>query len=190
MGNIFDPYPETVEYGGRVYRLNLEYDRVLRAVDIQSDETLTDEDKIDAQLAWLLADKPPRDLADRVNLLIEIFGLFPRSDGSGERLIDLHQDASIIRSAVLRGYGIDLRVEHPHYFLFCEMLADPPTDSALARTVELRARPIPEINKHNQKEVAALIKAKERVAIKISDSERMANFAAALKSTFNSIKQR
>lgn len=179
--NVFDPYPTEVELHGRTYALNLAYDRVLQVMDIQQDPSLTDEDKQEVQCA-LLADPVPADPRRRAELLAAIFELFPRDEDAepGERLIDFHQDAAMIRSAFFR-IGVDLTKQKIHYMQFLELLCDLPSDTALMRTIELRQKPVPAVTPQNREYVAQLQKAKARVAIKMSDEERTAAFAAALK---------
>ena len=110
-------------------------------------------------------------------------GLLPQSESkSRERYIDFHQDAAMIRSAFFR-IGVDLTRDHIHIQQFLELLADLPKDTALMRTVKIRARPIPKPTKNNAEEIAALQAAKARVAIHMSEEERMARFAESLKNS-------
>lgn len=181
--NIYDDYPDSVLYGGKEYKLNLAYDRVLRALDIQDDAQLTAGDRLEAQCVLLLAngyEDLPETTDARIGLLRAIFELFPRNDDPGEKHIDFHQDAALIRSAFFR-IGVDLTRDKIHIFRFLELLADLPSDTALMRTVEIRQRPIPKPTKDNAEQIAALQKAKERVAIKMSEEERRARFAESLK---------
>ena len=185
--NIYDPYPDTIEHNGRTVRLNLAYDRVLRALDVQEMPELLPEDKIELQCDLLLADgeRMPATLPERCELLTEIFSLFPKpeaEDAPSEKYIDFHQDAAMIRSAFFR-IGVDLTKDRPHFFQFLELLRDLPSDTALMRTIELRMRPIPEHNGKNDKLIADLIRAKQKVAIKVSEDERRARFASALKNS-------
>lgn len=183
--NIYDEYPTTVEVDGETVFLNLAYDRVLRVIDIQDDQSMTASDKIFAQCAWLLADadRIPPDTATQAKIIRAVFDLFPkREDQSGERYIDFHQDAALIRTAFFR-IGIDLLSQKIHFLQFLELLADLPKDTALMRTVELRQRPLPKPNGHNQEEIAELQKAKSRVAIRMSEDERRRRFAESLKNS-------
>ena len=183
--NIYDDYPKSVFYEGKTYDLNLAYDRVLRALDIQKDEQLTVYDRIEAQCVLLLARgyaDIPETAEERTGLLNAIFGLFKQNERPGEKYIDFHQDAAMIRSAFFR-IGIDLLKDKIHIFQFLELLQDLPSDTALMRTVELRQRPIPKPTKDNAEQIAALQKAKARVAIKYSDEERQALFAESLKNS-------
>lgn len=183
--NIYDDYPHSVEIDGKYYALNLAYDRVLRVLDIQEDARLTAQDRIEAQCALLLArgyKDIPKGANDRVKLLNLIFDLFPKSENNGERFIDFHQDAQLIRTAFFR-IGVDLLKDKIHFFQFLELLADLPSDTALMRTVEIRQKPIPKPTKDNAEQIAALQRAKAKVAIKISEDERRKRFVESLKNS-------
>ena len=183
--NIYDPYPTKIELDGKTYQLDLAYDNVLRVLDIQEDEYLTAADRIEAQ-CWLLLARGDRDmpksLEDRQRLLNAVFELFPKGESSGERYIDFHQDAALIRTAFFR-IGVDLLKDKIHILQFLELLADLPSDTALMRTVEIRQRPIPKPTKDNAEQIAALQKAKAKVAIKMSEEERRRRFAESLKNS-------
>ncbi len=180
--NIYDDYPERVICEGKVYALNFSYDRVLRCIDIQKEPLLTMRDKVDAQ-AELIIDHPPRDFAQRVKVLNAALQLIPKGDGeNSERLIDFHQDAKMIRTAFFR-IGVDLLKDKIHFLQFLELLGDLPKDTALMRTVEIRAKPLPKPNEHNREYIAELQKAKARVAIRMGDDEAREKFMQALKNS-------
>lgn len=184
--NIYDEYPTCVELDGKTYQLDLAYDNVLRVLDIQDDHNLTAYDRIEAQCTLLLA-RGVRDLPQTVQgrqrLLNAVFELFPKSENStGERYIDFHQDAAMIRTAFFR-IGVDLLKDRIHILQFLELLADLPSDTALMRTVEIRQKPVPKVTKDNAEQVAALQKAKARVAIRMSEEERRRRFAESLKNS-------
>lgn len=182
--NIYDPYPDTIETeSGRVYRVNLAYDRVLKCLDTDANEPgLTRADRLAVKCAWLLdeSERLPDDPEEQVQIVNAVFDLFPKGESSGERFLDFHQDAAKIRSAFFR-IGVDLTKQKIHFFQFLELLADLPKDTALMRTIEIRQRPIPQATKDNAEQIAALLKAKERVALKISEEERRAHFMESLK---------
>ena len=182
--NIYDRYPDEIELDGKTIPLDLAYDNVLRVLDIQDDETLTPYDRLEAQCVILLA-RGYKDLPKTVELqqrlLKAIFDLFPKNE-SEERYIDFHQDAVMIRTAFFR-IGVDLLKDRIHILQFLELLADLPSDTALMRTVELRQKPVPKITKENAEQVAALQRAKAKVAIRMSEDERRKRFADALKNS-------
>lgn len=182
--NIYDPYPESVEVDGKVYSLNLAYDRVLRVMDVAADSGLTPGDMLDLQALLLLKNRRdlPKDVETQMRLVKAVFDLFPKPNKAApsEKYIDFHQDAALIRSAFLR-VGIDLQKEHIHFLRFLEVLGDLPEDTALMRVVDIRSRPLPKRTKHNAEQIAALQKAKARVAIRYTDEETRAIFAEKLK---------
>ena len=184
--NIYDEYPDQIELDGKSIQLDLSYDNVLRVLDIQEDENLTSADRIEAQCELLLARgcrDMPRSIKDRQRLLKAVFDLFPKAENStGERYIDFHQDAAMIRSAFFR-IGVDLTRQKIHILQFLELLADLPSDTALMRTVEIRQKPIPKPTKENAEYIAQLQKAKARVAIKLSEEERRKRFSESLRNS-------
>lgn len=176
--NIYDPYFTSVTVGSETYDLHTAYDRWLMAIDAEDDPLLMVEDRIDLQ-ARLIIKNPPRKTADKLRVLNAAFGLLPHGEG-GEKVIDLHQDAAMIRSAFFR-IGIDLAKDKIHIQQFAELLADLPADTALMRVVELRQKPIPKATKYNTDYIAALQRAKAKVAIKVSPEEREKLFMDKLK---------
>lgn len=156
---------------------------VLEAMDAMCDGHMTEQDKIDFQLDLLVRSGCKKlSYAQRRELLTRIYDLIPRGEKpEGERYMDLHQDAALIRSGFFRAYGIDLTESNMHIQQFLELLADLPSDTAFMRTVALRRQPIPEPTKYNQKQIEALQKAKAKVALKISEEERARLFAESLR---------
>ena len=183
MIKLYEPYPNEIELDGKPVRLDLSYDRVLRALDLQDETALTPADKLELQCALLLAEGEavPEDPDEQARLLIAAFELFPKNErDSGERYIDFKQDAGLIRSAFFR-IGVDLIRDRPHFLQFLELLSDLPSDTALMRTIQIRQAPVPQLNEHNQEQVARLLEAKSRCAIKISEEDRREKFAGKLK---------
>ena len=183
--NIYDPYPDRVEVNGEVFWLDLAYDNVLRAIDVYNMEDMTQSDRTEVMCALLLAEPDidmPQTAEERTTLLNAIFTLFPKGDGTQEKLIDFHQDAAMIRSAFFR-IGVDLLKDRIHFFQFMELLADLPKDTALMRTIDIRARPIPKATKENREQIAELQRLKAKVAIKVSAEEQKKRFAESLKNS-------
>jgi hypothetical protein len=184
--NIFDRYPDSVEVKGKEYALDLAFDRVLCAIDAADDPGLMATDRLAVQCALVLDDNEdmPDDPGEQAEIIKAVFELFPKPEKqSGERYLDFHQDAAMIRSGFMRAYGIDLTRDTIHFIQFLELLSDLPSDTALMRTIEIRQRPLPKPNKHNAEQIAALQKAKARVAIRMSEDERRARFAESLKNS-------
>ena len=185
--NIYDPYPETIELDGKEYRLNMDFSRVLRVIDLSDDPGLTTADRIELQARLLLSDdrECPPDINAQARLVAAAMDLIPKGDNDGktkERYIDFHQDAALIRSAFFR-IGVDLTRDRLHINQFLELLGDLPSDTALMRTIDIRRKPIQKPTKYNADQIAELQKAKARVAIKLSEEERRAQFAESLKNS-------
>lgn len=179
---IYSPRPCSIEYAGQTWALNMSFRCVLEAMDAMRDGHMTEQDKIDFQLDLLVRPGYRKlDYTQRAELLARIYDLIPKGEKpDGEKYMDLHQDAALIRSGFFRAYGIDLTVS-VHIQQFLELLADLPSDTAFMRTVALRRQPIPEPTKYNQKQIEALQKAKAKVALRISAEERERLFAESLR---------
>ena len=185
MIKLYEDYPNEIELDGKTVRLDLAYDRVLRALDLQDETALTPEDRLELQCALLLAEgeKVPQDMQRQAELLIAIFELFPKNEReSRERFLDFTQDAGMIRSAFYR-IGVDLIKDRPHFLKFLELLADLPSDTALMRTVQIRQMPLPQLTDKNKDQYLRIVEAKQRCAIKLSEEERRGKFARALKNS-------
>lgn len=183
--NIYDPYPDRVIIEDNEIMLDLRWDNVLRAIDILGMDEMSFPDRTEAACAFLLANPSsdtPWNAESRVTLLNAIFELFPKGEEHTERVIDFHQDASMIRSAFYR-IGIDLLNSRIHFFQFLELLADLPKDTALMRTIDIRTRPLPKPNKDNREQIAELQRLKQKVAIKMSEEDRRRQFAQSLKNS-------
>ena len=183
--NIYDPYPDMVEMDGKTYLLDLAFDNVLRAIDVWDMDDMTRSDRTEVMCALLLAHPDtdmPKDAGERARLLDAVFRLFPKGDSTQEKVIDFHQDAAMIRTAFFR-IGIDLLKDRIHFFQFLELLADLPKDTALMRTIDIRTRPIPKATKENREQIAELQRLKAKVAIKVSEEDRMKRFAESLKNS-------
>ena len=118
--NVYDPYPETIKIDGRPIRLNMDFSRVLRVLDIQDMPELTAADKIETQCAMLLDDSEtlPRDRALQARIVKAAFDLIPKpEEKSAERYLDLRQDAKMVRSAFFR-IGVDLSRDRLHFLQF------------------------------------------------------------------------
>lgn len=184
--NIYDRYPTTVEIDGKTINLDMDFATVLRVIDVQDDQTLTTLDRIELQ-ALLLLDDPddlPEAPAEQARIIAAAMELLPQGGESSEpRYLDFHQDAALIRSGFMRAYGIDLTRDPLHICQFLELLGDLPSDTALMRTIDIRRRPLPKPTKDNAEQIAELQRAKARVAIKYSESERRQQFAQSLKNS-------
>ena len=180
--NIYDQYPDSVEINGEKIPLDLAYDHVLMALDVLVMYEMTLYDRIETACILLLKYPDihlPKEINGMTALLNAIMALFPKAEQT-EKVIDFHQDAAMIRSAFFR-IGIDLSKDKINFFQFLELLSDLPKDTALMRVIDIRTRPLPMVTNENREQVAELQRMKQRVAIKLSDEERMRNFARSLK---------
>jgi hypothetical protein len=180
---LYDRLPESVEVGGRRYRLNLDFRNVLRMMEI-----LARDDLIPPARRWLalkcVMRRPPRDTAAALEALrAMLFPARPR-EADGKRLTSFDQDADLIRAAFRQAYGIDLYRDKLHWMEFSALLAAPPEGSRYSEVLGIRARPMPAATKYNQAEREWLAKAKAACALEMSEDERRRAYAEGVKSVF------
>lgn len=173
---------KSVEVNGRSYSVNLAFDHVLRFFDLQADKGVPVEDLTDISLEILIdpEDYPKvkkldavtkaaivREINDR---LIKIPGKKAPKD---ERVFDFKQDSALIYSAFLMDYGIDLVDQQGilDWRKFMALLQGVSERTRLREVIAIRAKEVPQPNKHNSKEIRALLDAKAYYALTEPDNE-------------------
>lgn len=181
---LYEMLPDGVTVDGKFYKMDFNFRNVFQMIDVLDRDDLLPEAKEYNALRCLC--KKPRNVHKVLAEVKRI--LFPATRKTdGQKITDFAQDAGLIRAAFRQAYGIDLYRENLHWIEFTELLNAIPEGSRYAEIVGIRARPIPAPNKWNQKEREWLIKAKQDVAIEMTDKERaerydrdVANIAAVL----------
>lgn len=181
---LHEMLPDGVTVDGKFYKMDFNFRNVFQMIDVLDRDDLLPEAKEYNALRCLC--KKPRNVHKVLAEVKRI--LFPATRKTdGQKITDFAQDAGLIRAAFRQAYGIDLYRDNLHWIEFTELLNAIPEGSRYAEIVGIRARPIPAPNKWNQKEREWLIKAKQDVAIEMTDKERaerydrdVANIAAVL----------
>lgn len=180
---LYERLPDHVEAAGRRYRLDLDFRKVLRMMEVMSRDDL-----IPAARDWLalrcIMRRPPRHpgpLLEAVRAL-----LFParKGDGDGKRITSFEQDADLIRAAFRQTYGIDLYRDRLHWLEFSGLLSALPEGSRYSDVLGIRARPMPTPTKYNQQEREWLAKAKAAVALEMDEKERARAYEQGVKALF------
>ena len=96
-------------------------------------------------------------------------GELPSSDE--QDVVDFEFDSARIYTGFLRTYGIDLSVEHIHYWKFMFMLGDLDTDCAHNRVVEIRTTNIKDM-KGEQRKAYLHLKKLYKIPTKLYDKTR------------------
>ena len=165
----YEELPRSVTFGGRYYRLDLSYGTFYRVVDLMADTGLLDVVKVKAALDLLVVGKHP----DDPGLLQSIYDLIKpdRPATRGEKYLDIEQDWGYICAAFQQAYGIDLYTDKDmHVLRFIALLNGIPGNTKLAEIIQIRAQEIPQPNKHNGKQIEALMRAKAQYALRSTTS--------------------
>ena len=181
MLKLFERLPDSITVDGKRYRCNFDFRNVLKMLEImQRDDILPDaRDYLCARCVC----KAPRN-AGRVYAVL-VSTLFPHTPETGsKRLTSYEQDAGLIRAAFRQVYNIDLFRDRLHWFEFVELLQFLPDGCRYEETIGIRARPMPAATKYNQKEREWLMKAKQSVALHLTEKEQERKYDADVSNVF------
>lgn len=172
---------ESIDYGGRMYRVNLSYDVVLRAYQLLEDDMFNDIDKYVILFQMFFGDDRLLEIlsVDDVSTMVGmVFDQFINSkdenrSSNKKPVYDLHQDAEYIYASFMQDYGIDLLEEQGrmHWYKFMALLGGLSSNTKLHEVIEIRVRPVPKPTKHNQEERKQLLELKRVYALKVKPSE-------------------
>ena len=179
-----DKLPDGVMVDGRFYRMDFDFRNVFRMTEIM-DEELLPEAKAYNALHCLC--KHPKNVFAVYKAVTDLLFTAPRKNG--RKITDFVQDAGLIRAAFRQAYGIDLYRDKLHWFEFIELLNAIPNNTRYSEVIGIRARPMPEPTKWNQKEREWLLQAKADYALNLTDKEQaeqykrdVSNLASVLRS--------
>ena len=177
------PWSITLDSGRRV-KLYASFDRVLAFLDVLRGKSMTEDDKEKTALFLLFGDQKltSRETSEALKKAKDILFEQKKSDDCGPRVMDFHQDAALILAAFRQAYGIDLYHEQGrlHWLEFLALLSGIPQNTRLSEVMEIRACKVPPATKNNHEQVRALMKAKAKYAIHITEEERQARWQAGL----------
>ena len=168
---LFDRLPEGVKVGRRFYRCDFDFRNVLKMLEIMQREDINPLARdyhcarcvIRRRIALKTASEVFRALCDT---LFE-----KRPETEEKRLTSFEQDAPLIRAAFQQVYGINLFRDRLSWFEFIELLQGLPDGNRYEDVIGIRARPIPAPTKYNQREREWLLKAKQSVALHLTEQE-------------------
>ena len=160
----YDPLPDTIEYEGAVYNLDLSYSAFFAVSDVLKDDRLMNWQKIEIALDLFIKDPHPAD----ADLLSHIYDLLKDDrPKSGESYMDIDQDWPFICAGFQQAYNIDLYGDKSiHILRFQALLQGLPKDTKLMDIIGIRAMEIPAPTKHNAKQIAEISKLKSLYALK------------------------
>ena len=169
MLKLYERLPDSVTVDGKRYKCDFDFRNVLKMLEIAQREDIVPDAK-DYLCARCLCNAPKN--AGKVYDALCSVLFEKRPDGGEKRLTSYEQDAGLIRAAFRQVYGIDLFRAKLHWFEFTELLQNLPEGNRYEEIIGIRARPIPAPNKYNQKEREWLMRAKQSVALHLTEQEQ------------------
>ena len=178
---LHERLPDRVTVEGKRYRVNLDFRNVLRMTEVLAREDMLPGAREYVALKCVMK-RPPKDTGQVLAALRDM--LFPpaKKKEQDKKLTDFAQDADLIRAAFLQCYGINLWRDKLHWLEFIGLLSCLPEGSRYSDILSIRARPMPEPTKWNEKERQWLMKAKAMYAVDMTDKEIESSYQAGLHS--------
>lgn len=182
MSNFFSDLPYSCIWNGKEWALTPAYDNVLNMLTQTDDESLSEYDKLDIMLYYLIAGDYPLEYGLLLSATDVLFEKNEQEDDS-PRMIDFIQDAELIFAAFYQSYGIDLEKEKGklHWWKFKALIQGLPSNTRLAEIVQIRSQPLPKSTKYNTKEIQNILRLKAKYGLKISQTEREQNLQNGLR---------
>lgn len=172
---LYAPLPYHVDYKGRRYRLKPYFDRVIEALDTMHRKDINPEDAL-SYVLYLLIDSKHYPL--EIELLSAILNvLIEPTKEKAPRSIDFTQDATLIYSAFMQTYRIDLKEERRlHWWTFSALLAGLPSDTRLMEVIKVRTMDVPKPTKYNAEQIEEIMRLKAKYKIRLTDEEAAAQY--------------
>lgn len=163
-----DRLPNGVTVDGKFYKMDFDFRNVLRMMEVLDDNNLMPGARAYNALHCLC--KRPKNVFKVLEAVKGLLFTAPRKKAD-QKVTDWVQDAGLIRAAFRQAYGIDLYRDNLHWIEFTELLNAIPEGNRYSEIVGIRARPMPEPTKWNQKEREWLLRAKADCALNMTETE-------------------
>lgn len=136
--------PTGLEIGNKTYPIRTDYRAILDILRAQSDEDLTDQEKMQVMFEILFPDFahiPLADLEEAYKKAVDFIDCGIKADGSkSPRVMDWEQDASIIAPAISNIVGKDIRSsEYMHWWSFMGVYMEI-SDSLYSQVLNIRLK--------------------------------------------------
>lgn len=167
-----------------------EKQKILDIIDLLFvDDYPRDESLLSEIISWFMQlgyNKGVNDLYSDTDDDVDLFGENSSDDESSDEcskksgelhssteqdVVDFEFDSARIYTGFLRTYGIDLSVEHIHYWKFMFMLGDLDTDCSHNRVVEIRTTSLKDM-KGDQRKAYLRLKKLYKIPTKVSEKTR------------------
>ncbi|MED4904126.1 Gp15 family bacteriophage protein [Parageobacillus thermoglucosidasius] len=175
MFSLTSTFDDEFEYNGKVIRLDLAFDNVLRVFELLEDDTFYDWEKIDIALEILVEnydDIKDLPMQEKSELYLYIFREFidPRDNKKREeeaggvikKTFDFKKDAGLIYASFMAAYHIDLFEMQGklHWQKFLQLLFHLDKNTIFKEVVSIRQAKIPPANKYNKEYREYILKMK------------------------------
>ena len=177
MGFLVEPITDSVDYAGRIYRVNPAFDTVIEIQRLYREEELSDVDKVNQALRMLLVRERSMNrlnILERSELLTEIYKQCVNTrkhPPTGQKLpcLDFEYDGEYIFASFMLDYGIDLIEQQGilQWKKFLALFQGLSEKSKIREVMRIRNMDVPEYNGKNNKEIQQIQELKSFYALPV-----------------------
>lgn len=170
---LYEPYPDSFTMDGVRYALRLDFDRVLRYLELIKQEGITAQEAADIGCKWLVT--VPKSIQPEIGarlierLFKEVIAPPKRrlAQKTKQRAFDFNIDAELIYASFMRDYGIDLIREQGqlHWCGFIALFNGLSEETPIKQVMRIRTMEMPKPNKHNAEQRQRLLELKTLYAL-------------------------
>ncbi|MDL2293212.1 bacteriophage Gp15 family protein [Ruminococcaceae bacterium OttesenSCG-928-D13] len=182
---IIYPPDKSILYHRMAFRLNMDFDNILRMHEMHRDDHFSDEEKVLLTLQMLIRPgsrwrlfflKWPQRIELMQAIIQNFINIKAKKSNDPRKSMDFAQDSPYIYASFRQAYGIDLHKEKLDWREFMALLQSMPEKTKIREIIRIRTEPLPEPTKHNSKQIARMIEAKAYWALEVSEAEAQQQF--------------
>lgn len=186
MFKLNEKLVESLKVNGKLYKVDMSFDNILRLNDMLNDQQLDDATQILLGIQMLFDDPLETPIEEQVKIFNQAYHALigadveteieydllgnpmpQRGEEEQEKIYDLKQDAEYIYASFWQDYGIDLFEQQGklHWYKFKALLGGLSETTKFRKVLEIRQMPLPS-GKDSSKQRAEIEKLKKAYALK------------------------
>ena len=167
---------DSIEYNSKTFSVDFSFNKILSVYELFKDDDFDDLEKINIAYDILVKNYKNVDLETKSRVMDAIFKEIQQKKSSSDKKPSFCfvQDANYIFSSFYKDYGIDL-IEFQdklHFEKFIALFGGLSEKTIIKKIIDIRTKPLPVPNKHNQGEIVNLQKLKLIYRLEIEDEEQ------------------
>lgn len=197
MFTLTSELPNSFEYKGVTYDIDLSFDNILLMFELFEDEMFLDVEKVDIALKMLIDESLEfESFEEQYELFKDLMKKFLEIDldeqsENEQKIFDFKQDAELIYASFFSAYNIDLMEQRGKlpWHKFMKLLRQLEDNTQFKKAISYRLMKIPKETKYNKDQVKELKRLKQAYALKDDQINNKVNQDSKLDAAFSALAQ-